>query len=104
MVIIINMPEASTFTNLCTMKPKLPVLYGNSWCPDCRRARKLLTENGVAYFDVDIEREQQAAEFVEKLNKGNRSVPTIIFTDGSMLVEPSNSRLLEKIKELLKTN
>ena len=75
------------------------ILYGTSWCPDCRRARRLLDQAGVSYLDIDIEQDPRAAQLVEKLNRGFRSVPTIIFPDGSTLVEPSNAQLSAKLRE-----
>ncbi len=73
------------------------VMYGTSWCPDCRRAQRVLEQNGVAYTYVNIERDAQAAAYVVEVNQGHQSVPTIIFPDGSVLVEPSNAQLQAKL-------
>lgn len=73
------------------------VIYGTSWCGGSRRARLLFDRNEVSYRWVDIDRDPAAAAFVEKANKGNRSVPTIVWPDGSMLVEPSETELLKKL-------
>jgi mycoredoxin len=73
------------------------VLYGTRWCGDCRRARRFLETNGVAYQYVDISESGEAAALVERLNQGNQSVPTIVFPDGSVLVEPSNRMLAVKL-------
>jgi mycoredoxin len=73
------------------------VVYGTSWCPDCRRAQRVLDSNGVPYRYVNIEQDEEAAEYVVQVNRGNRSVPTIVFPDGSILVEPSNSQLQAKL-------
>ena len=75
------------------------IFYGTPWCGDCYRSRQLLTEAGIEYIDIDIDQEDGAAEKVIHLNKGYRSVPTIVFPDGTILVEPSN---LELTKELAK--
>ncbi len=53
------------------------VMYTTSWCRDCRAAKRFLAERGIAYEEVDIEREPQAAEIVMKLNDGMRKVPTL---------------------------
>jgi mycoredoxin len=45
----------------------------------------------------DIDRDPAAAEIVEEIANGYRSVPTIVFTDGSSLVEPSLYALKEKL-------
>lgn len=73
------------------------VLYGTPWCGDCKRSRRLLETNGIAYHYVDIEAEPDATAVVERMNGGNRSVPTIVFPDGSVLVEPSNKVLAAKL-------
>jgi len=72
------------------------IVYGTNWCFDCRRARKFLDRNNIIYDWVDIDKNRQAEELVLKTNKGKRSVPTIIFPDGSFLVEPSNKQLGDK--------
>lgn len=73
------------------------IFYNASWCGDCRRAKRFLDGHQVAYENVDIEGSPEAAETVERLNRGNRSIPTIIFPDGSILVEPSNAQLAHKL-------
>ncbi len=76
------------------------VMYSTAWCGDCRRAKRMFDALGVPYAEIDIDREPAAAETVIRLNHGNRSVPTIVFPDGSRLVEPSNAALEAKLKEL----
>lgn len=73
------------------------IVYGTSWCADCRRAQRVLELNRVAYTYVNIEEDEDAAEYVVEVNKGYRSVPTIVFPDGSILVEPSNLELQQKL-------
>ncbi|MEM9774043.1 MAG: mycoredoxin [Chloroflexota bacterium] len=73
------------------------VLYGTSWCGDCHRARWFFDNYGIDYTDIDIEADEAAAAKVVAINKGNRTVPTIIFKDGSILVEPSIDALKEKM-------
>jgi mycoredoxin len=72
-------------------------VYGTQWCPDCSRAKRVLDKHHMVYTWIDIEQDASAADYVVKVNKGNRSVPTIIFPDGSILVEPSNSELEKKL-------
>jgi mycoredoxin len=56
-----------------------------------------LDERGIAYQEVNIEEHTEAIAFVEQVNRGYRSVPTIVFPDGSILVEPSYSALAKKL-------
>lgn len=72
-------------------------LYGANWCPDCRRSKAFLTEQGVPFEYVDLEKTPEATAIVEELNNGKRIIPTIIFDDGEILVEPSNEELADKL-------
>jgi mycoredoxin len=73
------------------------VVYGTTWCGQSRRARRVFDENNIAYQWIDIDQDMEARRYVEEVNRGYRSVPTILFPDGSMLVEPSTSELMEKL-------
>jgi mycoredoxin len=73
------------------------VVYATAWCGDCRRARRFLDEHGVAYRWIDIDQDPAAEALVRKVNHGNRSVPTLIFPDGSMLVEPGDRELARQL-------
>jgi mycoredoxin len=73
------------------------IVYATAWCPDCRRARFFLKRNNIPCEEIDIDQNPEAAEIVKGLNGGNRSVPTLVFPDGSILVEPSNSELAAKL-------
>jgi mycoredoxin len=72
-------------------------VYGTRWCPDCLRAKQLLAREKVEYDWIDIEQDEAAAAYVEKVNGGFKSVPTILFPDGSTLVEPQNAVLKKKL-------
>ncbi len=75
-------------------------MYTTTWCGDCRRAKRWLDAHGVPYREIDIERDEQAMARVLALNGGYRSVPTIVFPDGSILVEPTGRELAEKLRAL----
>jgi glutaredoxin-like protein len=72
-------------------------MYGTKWCHDCRRSKQFLDSKNVAYQWIDLEDNAEATEFVLKVNNGMQSVPTIVFPDGSVMVEPSNQALAEKL-------
>lgn len=71
-------------------------VYGTTWCSDCRLAKRWFDTHSIAYDYIDIEADEHAAELVLQVNQGMRSVPTIIFPDGSILVEPSARELAAK--------
>ena len=72
-------------------------VYGASWCPDCRRAKRFLGDQRVSFEWHDIEVDPDGVRIVQERNDGNDIIPTIIFPDGSHLSEPSNEELAEKI-------
>ncbi|MDP9330223.1 MAG: FAD-dependent oxidoreductase [Actinomycetota bacterium] len=72
-------------------------VYGASWCPDCRRAKKFLADQRIAYEWLDIEGDMSLLEEVQRRNDGNDVIPTIVFPDGSHLAEPTNEELAEKL-------
>ena len=84
-------------SDINNLKPSGIMIYSTVWCPDCKRAKQFFGEQRVAYTNVDIEQDEKAIAFVEKVNEGMRIVPTIIFPDGEILVEPSNADLAKKL-------
>ncbi len=64
-------------------------MYTTSWCGYCVRLKKLMQMEGIVFAEVNIEEDPQAAELVVTANGGNRTVPTLIFTDGTALTNPS---------------
>ena len=81
-----------------TARDDTPVLYGTTRCGDCRRVKRVLKERGVPYRWMDIETEPDAAERMLELNGGVWKTPTLLFPDGTVLVEPSNSQLLQHLE------
>lgn len=81
------------------LNPTQIVMYATKYCPDCLRAKRFFKANNIPYLQIDPEDNPQATEFVMKVNNGNRSVPTIIFPDGSVLVEPSWEELTQKFNQ-----
>lgn len=72
-------------------------VYSTVWCPDCKRAKKFFGEQRVPYTNIDIEQDPEGMAFVEQVNQGKHIIPTIVFPDGSILVEPTNAHLAEKL-------
>ena len=75
-------------------------MYSADWCGDCRRSKRLLNELNVPYTTVDVDADESAAEKVIEINGGMRSIPVIVFDDGTHLTEPSDALLKEKLLEL----
>jgi mycoredoxin len=71
-------------------------MYATTWCGDCRMAKRWFDAHGIPYDYINIETDERAAAEVLRINRGMRSVPTIVFPDGSVLVEPSARELAAK--------
>lgn len=72
-------------------------VMGSTWCADCKRAKRFLGDQQVAYKWIDVEQDAEARRFVEEHNDGKTIIPTILFEDGTILVEPSNAQLAQKL-------
>lgn len=83
-------------TDYCTLTPTQIVMYTTEYCSDCIRAKKFFEANHIPFIRIGLEGNAEATEFVIQINRGYRSVPTIIFPDGSVLVEPNWEELKVK--------
>jgi mycoredoxin len=72
-------------------------MYSTTWCGFCHRLKTQLDREGIAYQVVDIEQDPASAEYVESVNGGNQTVPTVRFDDGSALTNPSIVQVKEKL-------
>jgi thioredoxin reductase (NADPH) len=72
-------------------------VYGAPWCPDCRRTKKFLAEHRVAYRWVDIDQDPDGLAYVQRVQDGGRTIPTVAFPDGSHLLEPGDDELAAKL-------
>ena len=81
------LPEPGSITMLTT-----------SWCGDCVRLKRQLTDLDIPYTEVNIEQAPDAEEFVLAVNGGNRTVPTVVFPDGSTAAEPSGNDVQERLQ------
>ena len=77
--------------------PKIILLYATTWCYQSRNTRVFLDQQNVPYEFIDIDKDKAGEAFVLKTNNGSRSVPTLLFPDGTILTEPSQSELKKKL-------
>jgi mycoredoxin len=56
---------------------------------------------GIEFAEVDIENDAAAAELVMQANGGNRTVPTLLFADGTALTNPSIDQVKSQLAQLL---
>ncbi|HEU0021892.1 MAG TPA: glutaredoxin domain-containing protein [Dehalococcoidia bacterium] len=74
-------------------------VYGAEWCPDCHRSKNFLEQQGVPFEWIDVDQNAEAQDYVRQVNQDRLIIPTLVFPDGSVMVEPSNSALARKLRE-----
>ena len=75
-------------------------MYTTTWCGYCKRLKRMMQDDGIAFAEVDIEQTPGTAEIVEKVNNGNQTVPTLVFSDGTAMTNPSLAKVKEKLAAL----
>ena len=81
-------------------QPDRPTMFTTTWCGYCARLKGQLKRSGIEYTEVDIESHPDAADIVATVNQGNLTVPTMLFSDGSAMTNPSATQVNRKLAEL----
>lgn len=89
------MSEPSTTAHLPA--PSTITMFSTTWCGYCRRLKGQLDRVGIVYTEVDIEKDPASASFVEEVNGGNQTVPTVLFPDGTAATNPSLAQVQAKL-------
>lgn len=79
---------------------ELVTMYTTTWCAFCRRLKNQLARDGIVMAEVDIEQDAEAAGYVMSVNGGNMTVPTVVFSDGTALTNPSAAQVKERLRGL----
>ena len=74
--------------------------YTTNWCGDCIRSKALLNKFNVQFEEINVDEDKEANEYITNLQNNQRRIPTIVFEDGSFLVEPSDPELHSKLEQL----
>jgi mycoredoxin len=72
-------------------------MFTTQWCGYCVRLKKLMQREGIEFAEVDIENDAAAAELVMQANGGNRTVPTLLFANGTALTNPSIDQVMSQL-------
>ena len=75
-------------------------MYTTPWCGYCHRLKSQLDREGIDYDVVDIEQQPEATSIVESANNGNRTVPTLVYADGTSMTNPSLAQVKQKVATL----
>ena len=76
------------------------VMYSTTWCGYCKRLKSQLADLGISFEEINIEEVPGTAQIVEKVNGGNQTVPTLVFSEGSAMTNPSAKQVQEKLASL----
>ncbi|ACV08378.1 mycoredoxin [Jonesia denitrificans] len=80
--------------------PGSVVMYSTSWCGYCRRLTTQLNSANIPYTEINIEETPGTADYVESVNGGNQTVPTLVFADGTAMTNPSLAQVKDKLEQL----
>lgn len=83
------------------MKTSDFVMYSTQWCGYCKRLKSMLNADGIEFTEIYLEQDPDAVEIVERVNKGNQTVPTLVFSDGMAMTNPSMAKVKEKLSSLM---
>lgn len=72
-------------------------IYSAQWCADCRRTKRYLETNDIPFTLIDLEENPEEIEAVIAYNGGRKSIPVVVFPDGSHLTEPSDEEMDAKL-------
>jgi mycoredoxin len=75
-------------------------MYSTPWCGYCHRLKSQLDREGIAFEVVDIEQDPSAADIVMAVNRGNQTVPTLVYPDGTAHTNPSIAQVKAKLAAL----
>jgi mycoredoxin len=75
-------------------------MYSTPWCGYCQRLKAQMGREGIEFVEVDIEQDPEAAAFVEQVNGGNQTVPTVLYADGSAETNPSIGQVKAKLEAI----
>ena len=95
-----HLAPKATFGYIVAVSTASITMYSTSWCGYCKRLKRQLDDIGIAYSEINIEEVEGAAAIVEAANGGNQTVPTLVFSDGSTLTNPSAVQVRDKLSTL----
>lgn len=72
-------------------------VIGSRWAPESHQVKDFLARNSIPYQWLDIENEPEAPNLVTYAECGAAHLPLVLFSDGSKLIQPTNSQIAEKI-------
>ena len=75
-------------------------MYSTKWCGYCHRLRSQMDRAGLDYEVVDIEKHPEAVSIVAHHNRGNHTVPTLVYSDGTAQTNPSLREVKAKLTSL----
>lgn len=90
-------------TKLITKMNKKIIMYTTTWCPDCRNAKRILAEKNISFEEIDIDKDESAADKIIEWSGGRRVIPTFHITNEkngivSILHNPKEAVLLKELE------
>lgn len=73
-------------------------LFTSKWCAHSLSVERFLDNNDISVQKINIDGDSESRQRLIEINGGYASVPTLIFPDGTKLIEPSLSQLRNKLQ------
>ncbi len=73
------------------------VMYTTTTCGYCRRLKKQLASTDITVTEINIEEHPETIAYIEEVNGGNQTVPTVVFPDGTAATNPSLAEVKERV-------
>lgn len=73
------------------------IMFTTTWCGYCRRLKTQLAGSEVTVQEIDIEQQPEYVDYIEAVNGGNRTVPTVVFPDGTSATNPSAAEVTKRV-------
>jgi mycoredoxin len=75
------------------------LVYYAPWCGDCRVVKRVFEQYDLPYRLVNVDDDMEAQRKVQEINNGYRSIPTILFPSGRVVVEPTGPQLILTLRD-----
>lgn len=72
-------------------------VFSALWSPYCKRLKTFLGEQRIACENVDIDEDEVGLRELEGLQNGGRTIPSVIYEDGTFAINPSPQDMAQRL-------
>lgn len=75
-------------------------IFSAPWCRFCTALKERLVESRISFREVLVEEDAAAEQIAADANGGDWIIPTVLFSDGSLRVNPGAADVIDRLAEL----